>query len=237
VSATPHLNVTDAPAHPSPLWIIALFIALSEAVAVLAAVVTSGMVQTGFFVFAVSFPVLVFAVFLWLLLKHPANLYSPSQFTSETTTIERYVAALKREQRDSTVILQQAVSEAISDTVEGDDERVRERISEAFERAIEEGTITVDRTPLLGVADPVRFPVTPDTKVAELLDSIYISITPNVKPFTYNKSWILSDADGGLLKDIGTAWAEERGWARDERSLAEAGIEPGSKLTVNPLPR
>ena len=237
VSVAPHLvNTSDARAHPSPLWIIALFIGLSEAVAVLAALVTSGMVQTGFFIFAVSFPVLVFAVFLWLLLKHPVNLYSPSQFSSQTTTIERYAAALTREQRDNTVIIRQAVSEALSDAVQG--ERVRERVSETFDRVVEKkGLITVDRSLLAEGAAPVQFPVTPDTKVAELLDSIFFSIAPVVEPFTYNKSWVLSDGDGALLKDIGTKWAEQHGSARDERSITEAGIDPGSTLTVRPLPR
>jgi hypothetical protein len=53
------INTTSAPRAPSPLWIIALFIALSEFMAGVAVIATSGRTQMVFAVFAVVFPAVV----------------------------------------------------------------------------------------------------------------------------------------------------------------------------------
>jgi hypothetical protein len=58
------INVSRAPAAASPLWIIALFIALSEATAGAAAITTNGVTRIIFACFAVAFPTLVFLVFV-----------------------------------------------------------------------------------------------------------------------------------------------------------------------------
>ena len=62
------MNTSDAPSAPSPLWIIALFIGLTEVIAGLGAIATDGTTALIFTVFAVGFPVAVLGVFTWLLL-------------------------------------------------------------------------------------------------------------------------------------------------------------------------
>lgn len=54
----------------SPLPVIALFILLSQALAGYGTIATSGTTGTIFTCFAVSFPFVVLAVFVWLLVTH-----------------------------------------------------------------------------------------------------------------------------------------------------------------------
>jgi len=94
----PQLDTSNAPASASPLWIIALFIALSEATAGVAAIITNGVARLIFAVFAVSFPTVVFVVFVWLLVKHAPNLYAPGQYSKDITP-EMYRSGIRRDER------------------------------------------------------------------------------------------------------------------------------------------
>jgi len=228
-------NTNEAPPYPSPLWIIALFIALSEVTTSVAAITADGLSRTMFTVFAVGFPILVLVIFIWLLIKYPANLYSPWQYTSEVG-IETYITALSRQYRATSLVYSQAATElAASTTTEdasGTDRRSRrqEQITEKFERLIENRSVIVDRSELIPNARHVKIPVTEDTTTGDLLDSVYFEIAPTVRPFTYGISWILVDETGTHLNGMGTLWAKNRGQVRDERELQDVGIYPGSRL-------
>jgi len=76
----------------------------------------------------------------------------------------------------------------------------------------------------------VQIPVTEETTVDSLLDTIYFALAPAVKPFTYNKTWILTDDSGKNYTDIGTIWAKDQNLPRDTRPITEVGIFPGSTL-------
>jgi hypothetical protein len=67
------------------------------------------------------------------------------------------------------------------------------------------------------------------------LDSIYFSIQPTVKPYTYNASWVLATkTDLTPITDIGTRWAMAHGKTHDDRTLKEAGIKATSDYVVLP---
>jgi hypothetical protein len=232
---------TNAPSTASPLWIIALFIALSEAMAAIAAIATDGLTRLIFACFASLFPLIVLTVFIWMLLKHPGNLYSPAQYT-EQTKIEDFVQVLSRANQDREVVLKGAIAEAVVTakmgesvpTASRDQDSLREQVVESIARFVDEASITVDRASILEGAAPVQIPVTEETTVGSLLDSIYFTISAAVEPFTYNNSWVLADEDFGVLENMGTEWAEQQGWSRDTRSLNQVGIKPGSRLAVVP---
>lgn len=233
------LNTHSAPSGPSPLWIIALFIALSEVMAGVAAIGTDGGTRIAFATFAVAFPLIVLAVFIWLLLHHPANLYSPGQFTAETS-VEMYVQALRRERRDETQLVREAVATAVAEIASehsGSQAARHDRLASLFDQVLRDGTVTIERSALLPGAGPIEFPVTPRTEVAELLASVYFTINTQVEPFSYGKSWVLQGRDGHALRELGSEWARSRGLVRDSRSIVEAGISPGSTLSVVPPPR
>ena len=74
------LDTANAPAGPSPLWIIALFIA-TEMVAGVAAIATEDHIQLIFTLFVCAFPLLILAVFTLVLWKRPYSFYTPGEIT------------------------------------------------------------------------------------------------------------------------------------------------------------
>jgi hypothetical protein len=223
----------------SPLGVLGLFIGLSEATAGAAAIGTDGASQLILAVFAVVFPLIVFAIFIWLLLVYPANLYPPDQYTAVTTVVD-YVAALRREGLASRAVVEQAIVEAVSAATEHNtgaaQPEIASSIARAVESAVDRGSVTVDRSLLLPGAEPVRFPVSEDMAVQDLLDSIYFALRPSVKPFSYGESWWLTQEDGTGFPAVGASWASKAfNRNRDERTLASVGIEPGATLKASPL--
>lgn len=223
------LDTSQAPATASPLWVIALFIALSEATAGIAAITTDGAARLIFACFAVAFPTVVFAVFVWLLVKHAPNLYAPRQYSSEITP-EIYRVGISRSNSE---LLARAVGatlapllEGVSDGKASDD--VREQVARRFEVAIEQSSVAVTLTPPLSLRhEELQIPVTSHTTVRWLLDSIYYALRPALKPYSYGRSWLLVDDNGVEYADMGTRWMEP-----DERLITELGIHPGTHLTV-----
>jgi hypothetical protein len=233
------IDVSRAPSGASPLWIIALFIALSEAMAGTAAIATDGTTRLIFAIFAVCFPVAVFATFVWLLIEHPANLYPPGEYT-EQTPVTVYDQTLTK---GGLALFANAVSEAAltAVTVHSDQEgledprTLRDQVAHSFERAVEEGSVTIDRAQLIAGAEPVQIPIAEDALVDSFLDSVYFQIRPEVKAYTYGSAWLLVDAAGRPLDEMGTQWAKAHGNTRDQRPLSEIGILPGSSLSVVPI--
>lgn len=229
------LDVSEAPAAASPLWIIALCIALSEAIAGVAAIVTDGTSRMIFTCFATGFPVVIFCGFIWLLVKHTPKLYAPGQFT-ERVTPEIFRAGIGISQAGS-INLGRAVADAMAPLLWDDRggeslETAAEQVARRFEAAVTASAVTVTLHYLKPGEDDLRIPVTERTTVTELLDGIYLAIVPAVRPDSYGKTWILLGENGEELPGIGVPWARERGMIRDERNLADAGILPGSTLAV-----
>jgi hypothetical protein len=237
---TGSIKTEHAPAYPSPLWIIALFIALSEVTAGVAAITTDGITRSIFAVFTVTFPLIVLSAFVWLLVRHPANLYGPWQYP-ERVGVEGYAAALSRQRRTANLVYRHAAGEAVAmaaaqeaGTSPSKQAVSAEKVEQEFDRIIRESSIVVDCSAFRS-GEPALFPVTEETTASELLNAIYFELAPAVLPFTYGESWLLTDQDGHRLTDLGTQWARRRNRGRDLRRLEEVGIELGSSLTVLPL--
>jgi hypothetical protein len=228
-------DTSKAPVSASPLWIIALFIALSEVTTGVAASVTNGASRLIFTCFAVTFPSVVFGVFIWLLIKHAPNLYSPGQYSRDITP-EIYRAGISRSE---SAALGRAVAETVVPlTEEGGEQDRKAAIDQAvrrFETALEESSVVVDLNPLLPGAAPVHVTATEDTSVQWLLDTIFFELDDSVDPSTYGVSWIMVDDDGKEYSDMGRHWAQTQKLPTDPRSIAEVGIFPGSHLTAIPI--
>jgi hypothetical protein len=227
------LDVSRAPASASPLWIIALFIALSEATAGVAAITTDGIARLIFSCFAVAFPTLVFGVFVWLLVKHAPKLYAPGQYSRDITP-EIYRLGVSR--ADS-IFLGRAVAETVVPLL-GDDsgadsrEAAVEKIVRRFEAVVDESSITVSLRPLKPQADLLQLPVSSATRIQPLLNEIFFALDPVVDPMSYDRSWVLISEEGEEYSDMGMAWAEQHGLGVDSRTIEEVGILPGSNLTA-----
>jgi hypothetical protein len=106
----------------------------------------------------------------------------------------------------------------------------------------ENSSIFVDTSPLVGDrGEVVDLPYPVFGTVSDLLDELYASVASKVPAHTYGSRWVLRDPKTGrILKEMGRTWAKnilKRG--NDDRTLPEAGIEPGMRfeaisLTVQP---
>jgi hypothetical protein len=85
-----------SPRVVTPLWIVALFISLTQMVLAYAATQTTGGVQIALTVFVLIFPCLIAASFFTILWSRPYNLYPPSEY-GKSTDVLSYVQALRRE--------------------------------------------------------------------------------------------------------------------------------------------
>ena len=68
------------PAKMTPLWVISLFLSLTEVIAGIAATQTTGNLQTALVCFVIIFPFLVAGMFFYMLYHRPENLYAPSEY-------------------------------------------------------------------------------------------------------------------------------------------------------------
>lgn len=232
------LNVAKAPSAASPLWIIALCIALSEATAGITATATDGIVRMIFTCFATGYPVLVFAAFVWLLVRHTPKLYSPPQFSKDITP-EMFRAGIGISRTES-INLARAVAAAMAPLLAMDDDDellavTTRQVAQRFETAVSASSVTITLSYLKPGEPDLRIPVTDQTSVTELLDGIYLALIPAVPPDSYQRTWTLIDGTGAELPRLGKSWAIERGMLRDERPIADAGIFPGGTFTAVPL--
>jgi len=79
----------------TPLWVISLFISLTEVVTGIAATQTTGGVQVALTAFVIVFPLIIATMFFLFLWFKPQNFYPPFQY--EGVDITTYVAGLRGE--------------------------------------------------------------------------------------------------------------------------------------------
>ena len=235
------LDVSRAPATTSPLWIIALFIALSEATAGGAAITTNGSARLIFAVFAVVFPAAVFGVFVWLVVKHAPKLYSPGQYSREVTP-EIYRSGIIGLTRAESSLLARAVAETVVPPPDQEaDQEARlaavELTAQRFKRAVAESTVTVSLDRMKPGEEDLQIAVNGSTTVSQFLDTIWFALSRAVQPHSYGRDWILTDEHGKDLPPMGTVWANDRRMVSDERLISDVAIFPGTFLAAVPLTR
>jgi hypothetical protein len=230
----------------NPLSTIAVFLAFAEVTSGVAATLTVGGVQIAFTVFSLAFPVVVaagFGVFLW---KKPEVLYAPGDF-SKDTPIHAFVEAtrghgLQASLGSQTAAFREIVESAVESTIEkyrpaadadGDAGALARTVAE---QEILKRTIVVD-LPGEESAGPFIVPVGVGTTVDDFLNTVYFALDGLVPPYTYGATWVLVDpVTGRELADVGSMAVRGRVVEQDDnRPLAEAGIEPGSRLVVRLL--
>jgi hypothetical protein len=77
----------------SPLWIVSLFVSLTETIAGVGIIQTTGSVQVTLTVFVVGFPILVASGFFLILWDRPWVFYSPGEYGNVDPA--KYVSALR----------------------------------------------------------------------------------------------------------------------------------------------
>ncbi len=235
----------------TPLWIIALFISLTETVLGVAVIQTEGNIQVALTAFVVVFPLLIALAFFLILWNRPVVLYPPTDFPG--TDVEVYGRATQRSGRDeealyagileaiqSTFASEEIVSEltgTVTAEATGDPEDhikgvLREKAEEALETIRKNSFLTIDSRPLLGKKEGTVSQIiyAPDLTVDELLSVVRYSIDPRPALPAYGKLWALQDEDTeNVFKRIGPAWS---GPKADTRTLEQVGIKAGMRLRV-----
>jgi hypothetical protein len=225
----------ESVSRATPLWIISIFIGLSQAVAGLVAIQGSGWIAGTLAIFAVIYPIVVTGLFFLILWKRNWLFYPPSEFSHDVQPAQ-YIDAMRGQRIQlelGQVAIRTAVEEAAVSTMKEwgvDDEerleRVRTKTREELDKLSIDVNIDINETN----AARTRFYPTDTSTVTDLLNSVYFAISDFVRPFEYPRTWVLEREGGGVLDQMGTSWARSRGLPEDDRLLGEVGIKAGDRL-------
>lgn len=224
----------------NPLGIIALFIVLVYGIAALALGLTSSLShdeRTPIVWFLVSFPVLVLAVFCWLVIKHHHKLYAPSDYKSD----DGFLTAAQVQRRH--VVEVQAQQDQVQATVRDKLKHSAipapkvDLIMQELETQLRRITsITVDYSKFTGhPGDAKEYPIAAFPTLDSLTNEIYFSLQPRVRPFEYGHSWVLRNKQTNeVIKTTRVLTNSPPGEPlADVRALHEVGIQAGTKLIVD----
>lgn len=228
----------------NPLWIISLFLGLTEVVIGLSLTQADGWVQGMLATFCVALPVAVGACFVTILWRRPWLLYAPRDFPEAPTLPDfRQWTDGSNAARISTISLEN-VDHAIQAAIEGStaaesDAEVQDLVAAAT-AAYRRQTVTVDLQdafPEKANMDPLVVPVSETTSVSDFLGTIWWALERRVPPFTYTTTWVLETPASDTRHDqIGTLVAKSAMKSRsDLRTLPDVGIHPGDHLRVKIL--
>jgi hypothetical protein len=247
---------TPTKAAMTPLWVISLFLSLTEVMTGIAVLQATGGVQIALTAFVIAFPCAVTAGFFAVLWKRPYVFYPPTEF-GPSTDVTKYVEAMRRVQSDEEQI-RTVIQESIRATLEAPQlverlsssvpthisdirrelDGLRKELANAAITKAEARFVTVDTSAFTNNESPVVFPYESNELVRDFLDKVWFALADHVPPHRYNDVWVLRDkASGRELRDMGSMWARANGLNRDSRPLTEAGIFGGMRLEAVPLNR
>jgi hypothetical protein len=231
----------------TPLWIVALFVSLTELVLGVAVTQTQDGIQISLTAFVIIFPVLIATMFFVILWFKPYVFYPPTEFGNQTSVMD-YVNAMKGKSLGDTQLhnIEEAIYSAVrsesvisqlsktlssqnKEAIEKNVEQILNNISESAVKKIQEvNFIIINTTPLLkGNGKIWHEPYDPNELIGTFTDILYFKMRPEIPPFTYGSRWIIKDQDTGkLFTDLGGSYPN------DKRILSEVGIKAGMKLQI-----
>lgn len=231
---------SSSPRTLGPLWVISLFLGLSQVTVTIATTQATGWIQAMLAIFAVTFPTLVSIVFFTVLWRNNKVLYAPREF-ADGTTVHDFADAMSGNTQRSVAIVE-ATLQSLTTRLEahlqdlGATEAQRAEIIDWIGNAARNAVVTVHLSGFSQNPRSMQVPIDESTTVTELLDAVYFAIYKKVTNFSYSKTWLLRDINTGrLFDDIGRPYARQYlGTDRDFRLLSEVGLRPGSTLSVVP---
>jgi len=232
----------------NPLGIISLFIVLIYGFASIV-VGASDKLQPEerylMIIFMTVFPVLVLAVFGWLVSCHYEKLYAPQDYNNDESFLKSMADKKdgRSDLRNLDTQIEDKVNSVLSTVRLKDDDPDGDELKENLKNAAEQITseirkssfITIDTRKITQDDDDVmELPVSAFKTLNELTDEIYFLIEDHVKPFTYGHSWVIKNCtDGNIIKNSRMITQTKPGVpVPDERSLSEVGIKAGSILEI-----
>jgi len=243
----------------TPLWVISLFISLTEVTLTVAVVQTSNGIQVALTSFVIIFPILIAVAFFAVLWFKPHHFYSPAEYGQQSSVKDYVEAITQRKSLDesqlystiqntvrSTITSQEIIGELSKIASQQTGKQVQKEITQILETAVdkvvesirEESFLTVDSRPLLGKTGVVwQIPYDRFSNISDLLDDVWVSLAEasndKILPFTYNEKWVLRDSKTGkIFRDMHRQWAHKHNQSRDIRPLKDVGIVAGMKLEI-----
>ncbi len=224
----------------NPLWIISLFLGISELTVGAAATQSSGWVQSIFALFAVIFPAGVAGLFFAVLWKRPFVLYAPGDFPRHTP-VSAFVEAMRSSSSVNVKMIEsmvrsavEAIAPALQESPQASTHELTSVIDEAVvaaRREFEENSIYVS----LRAVDPDRFggvaiPIIEQSTVSDLLNEIWFHISDYVPPYTYGDRWELVYRDSaGIDRSLRSSPAPGR---PDKRLLGDVGLHTRDRVAA-----
>jgi hypothetical protein len=233
----------------TPLWVVALFVSLTETVLGIAVTQTQGGIQIALTVFVLVFPILIAVLFFAILFYRPYVFYPPTEFGSQTN-VRDYVEAMQRTPRPNdqvyqkiqevvraTLVSESVISELTKVLSSESNKQIEDRIEgilysasgSAVERIREVGFITINaRSVLKGFQFAIWHEhYDPNEGVPSFLTRLYSKMSLELHPYTYGKEWVLKDQQTDkTFFDMGTFYGES------DKRLADVGIHAGMTLQV-----
>jgi len=255
-------SVRTPPRSLTPLWVVSIFVSLTETVLGVGVIHTTGGVQIALTVFVMAFAPLVALGFFLILWFKPYVFYPPAEFAQ--VDVATYVAAMRSSSLVSGDKLYSQIEKTVKNVLSSKETQLtllmedKDRVmpanlnrllqtvaNEAVEEIRKTSFVTVDSRPLdedKGTIFQIHYDQ--DLPVDQFLDSVYFAINKDCAlgvsiliPFTYTKSWILRDRDSGKVFDeIGAQWSWRQGKQHDSRPLGSIGITAGLFLEAIPVP-
>lgn len=228
----------------NPLWIISLFLTVSEVAAGTAATQTQGWLQAVLVLFSVAFPVGVASAFFAILVQRPYVLYAPKDY-SKNPSVRDFVTALNTSRNRSVENMEASIRSAMEEVIPkmldakigalSQELIVAEAIESAREdfrhRFVEISYIQMDHN-----AEPAQIPVSEETIVQDFLNEAWSFAPEWIPPYTYGNKWVLLDQEKGRsYQKMGALWARRNRKGSDDRLLYSIGISAGDTLQAVPL--
>jgi hypothetical protein len=234
------LGTARGPKALNPLWIISLFLTISEIAVGAAATQTQGWLQSVLVIFSVAFPTGIAATFFAILMRRPYVLYAPKDY-SKSASVKDFVNALNSSRGRSIENMEAAIRSAMEETLpkildKKFSERDRELIvAEAIESArgdFRHRFIRVSFSGIGAVLPTVEIPVDEETRVQEFLNEAWSFTQGVVPPFTYGIEWALFDPKTNrTYREMGSVWARSNQLGMsDTRRLFDTGVRAGDHL-------
>ena len=234
----------------NPLGIIALFIVLIYGFASLVVGVSGNLEppeRLPIIWFLVVFPVIVLAVFAWLVSRHHEKLYAPKDYTNDKSFLD--AASNKNNVREDIDDLDRQIESRIHQAVTSEEfigklsksnghfeDVLNDIASTASKEVIDSAFVEIDAREFTGDKEKIfSFPVSAFSNLNNLTDKVYFKLKSQVKAYAYGFSWVLVDAstkdvirNARMITNAGQGTRVE-----DNRSLADVGIKGGTKLVVS----
>lgn len=223
----------------NPLWIISLFLTVSELAAGTAATQTQGWLQAVLVLFSVAFPVGVASAFFAILVQRPYVLYAPKDY-SKNPSVRDFVNALNTSRNRSVENMEASIRSAMAEVIPKMlDAKISALskdliVAEAIESAREDFRhrfVEISYSQMDHDVASVQVPVGEDTVVQEFLNEAWSFAPEWIPPYTYGDKWLLVDqGKNRSYRTMGALWARRNGKKSDDRLLYSTGISAGDIL-------